>query len=501
MKSACLLAVGLLYACSGSHSEADYELLAVKQGEKWGYINAGGEYVINPQFDRVTPFSEGRARVLVNGKYGFIDKEGRYVVNPTYSDATVFTEGVAWVVSPKGAPTLIDTDGDVLCVLKDVRRVYNFSEGMAVAVKDDGTIRAVDKEGKTVVEFPDDLFFEFNFIDGLALVKNTSLEHGYMDTKGKLAINCQFEEGTWFCDGKAIVEVDGKYGVIDRKGKYVINPQFDELAWDNGRFVMKLGSVVGWCDLQGKILINPQFDMAFPFMEGDLAPVRMDGKFGYIDKSGKLAINPQFKIAFPFMPTGVAWVQSGDKWGLIDEEGRFVVNPQFEDVIMPDGDPRLSDAVSEYFDVEGVVSMVSTMLDGNAFDGMPVSRTSIRDFRKKYDLGEKEVVFTKRHSPDLSYTVTAHGTFTQTVSDGWWGTTTKQLPDAKLDYIHLMLTVQDTGNSKPLYDALVKALGGSNGKRASGQHILMEDYGNGVSLYVSDKPLDAAAIYDTGCGE
>lgn len=47
-----LLALVLLCSCSiGYESDIDYSLMPVKQGDKWGYINAKGEYIINPQFD------------------------------------------------------------------------------------------------------------------------------------------------------------------------------------------------------------------------------------------------------------------------------------------------------------------------------------------------------------------------------------------------------------------------------------------------------------------
>lgn len=46
-------------------------LVAVKSGDKWGYIDKTGKYVINPQFDSASPFSDnGLARVEVGDKYG-----------------------------------------------------------------------------------------------------------------------------------------------------------------------------------------------------------------------------------------------------------------------------------------------------------------------------------------------------------------------------------------------------------------------------------------------
>ena len=41
-------------------------LAAVEIDNKWGYIDKTGKIVIKPQFDRVQPFSDGRAKVKVN---------------------------------------------------------------------------------------------------------------------------------------------------------------------------------------------------------------------------------------------------------------------------------------------------------------------------------------------------------------------------------------------------------------------------------------------------
>ncbi|MBQ3656838.1 MAG: WG repeat-containing protein [Bacteroidales bacterium] len=48
-------------ACS--NNENDFELIPVKQNDKWGYINHKGEFVINPQFDDAECFFDNLARV------------------------------------------------------------------------------------------------------------------------------------------------------------------------------------------------------------------------------------------------------------------------------------------------------------------------------------------------------------------------------------------------------------------------------------------------------
>ncbi|MFM6579088.1 MAG: WG repeat-containing protein [Dolichospermum sp.] len=48
-------------------------------GDKWGYINTIGQIVIPCQFDDAMCFSEGLAKVTINGKDHLIDKTGKIV--------------------------------------------------------------------------------------------------------------------------------------------------------------------------------------------------------------------------------------------------------------------------------------------------------------------------------------------------------------------------------------------------------------------------------------
>src|SRR5260370_22035067 len=72
-------------------------LAAVKIGDKWGYIDKTGKFVIPPQFPHAESFSEGLALVLVGDKYGYIDNIGKTVIPPQFSHASSFSEGLAAV--------------------------------------------------------------------------------------------------------------------------------------------------------------------------------------------------------------------------------------------------------------------------------------------------------------------------------------------------------------------------------------------------------------------
>ncbi len=82
---------------------------------KSGYINSSGRIAIEPQFKKVSPFSEGLAGVqLESGRWGFIDTTGKTVITipEGYELPGMFSSGRSLLRSPHGNPyALIDGEG------------------------------------------------------------------------------------------------------------------------------------------------------------------------------------------------------------------------------------------------------------------------------------------------------------------------------------------------------------------------------------------------------
>ena len=72
-----------------------------RYGSLWGFKDHNGNAVIAPQYDSVGSFSEGLARVKVNGKWGFVNERGEMVIAPQFDQARLFQNGHAKV--QKGA--------------------------------------------------------------------------------------------------------------------------------------------------------------------------------------------------------------------------------------------------------------------------------------------------------------------------------------------------------------------------------------------------------------
>ena len=64
-------------------------------GDKEGYIDKKGDWVIEPKYDAAYCFQDGIAVVGVNNKYGLIDKKGNWIVEPKFKELEFFSKGLA----------------------------------------------------------------------------------------------------------------------------------------------------------------------------------------------------------------------------------------------------------------------------------------------------------------------------------------------------------------------------------------------------------------------
>ena len=294
---------------------------------KIGFIDAAGKVSIQPQFETfiirsdVHPiaflpdalggwkFSEGLARVRVNGSYGFINEKGELVIAPRYVDAGDFSGGLARVKQGEKYG-FINPRGDLI-IRPAYDKARDFSDGLA-AVAQDGRYSFIDTAGKMLT----DRRFEAagDFSEGFAAVLVNG-RYGFIDKSGTVVIEPRFEYARPFSEGRSAVKLDGKYGFIDKKGSAVIAPQFiDANDFSEGLARVKVSSqgtqTDGYIDADGRFVIQPQFSNAGNFSQG-LAWVRDQGfKYGYIDKRGEFAIKPAFEVANDFAG-GLALVSFG----------------------------------------------------------------------------------------------------------------------------------------------------------------------------------------------
>lgn len=201
-----LFAIGLLISCNKRQSKKDdfsdiindsrvntkevglregIEYFQVIENGKYGFRDLDGNIVIQPQFDMAEMFSEGYSAVQIGEKWGLIDTKGNYVIKPHYE----FMGGVH----------------DGLSSFRENDR-YGF-------ITPTGVVKIQPQF------FWVDLFSEELCAISTDFKSKEPRKFGYIDTTGKIVIDLMFEAAVKFENGKAKVQLNGKWETIDKTGK------------------------------------------------------------------------------------------------------------------------------------------------------------------------------------------------------------------------------------------------------------------------------------------
>lgn len=184
-----LLALTLLTSCSNLKPQAAPVL------GKWGFINKKGTFIVKPQFDEASEFTE---------KGAIVRQEKRLIrlqANPPGESNTPVGPDDKPVLNP--LPTLECAEGGV--------KKYKIM---------DGTDVLFDPNSKA--EPPAVL------ADGGLICAKFDTQYAYIDKTGALGIPRLFQEAKPFVDGRAAVKEAGRWGYINKKGSFVIPPKFLE---------------------------------------------------------------------------------------------------------------------------------------------------------------------------------------------------------------------------------------------------------------------------------
>jgi hypothetical protein len=167
---------------SGYDLDGEGDVRCVRDGGGWMYVDRTGRAVIDAVWTAARPFRGGRAEVETRAGRGLIDIRGREVLSATHEEvvwddywglATVMTEG-RWSLS--------DRDGNMLSK-GDYDWLGECFEGLVLAVR-----------------------------DGLC---------GFLDTAGREAIPCIYDDASSFSEGCALVSLGGENFFIDARGRRI----------------------------------------------------------------------------------------------------------------------------------------------------------------------------------------------------------------------------------------------------------------------------------------
>jgi|GEM_PF-431248 len=317
------------------------ELVSVRRGNYWGFINLENFSVLPIVYDAVgVCYLSGVVPVSRDGRWGFMDSNGNEIVPLEFDWAGRFTEGRG-VVRSDGKYGFVDARGEE--VIPFVFGSVNFfSEHRALVSIDGyyyGFIGIIGESITPKIYTPDGFGYPTQMRFGFARVRLDG-KVGVMDRAGNVVIPFIYDDISPFHNGIAAVRQDGLWGFIDIDGNIVISPQFEDIDWMPDTFLV--GYVVaqrngrwGIIDGTGRAVVQFLYDDARPFSSG-FAAVKLDGLWGFVDESGRVVIDFQFdatrNFGAPFLNGGIAIVQRDGMWGAINNRGRTVIPFRYDQI-------------------------------------------------------------------------------------------------------------------------------------------------------------------------
>lgn len=193
--SLCILMSMALFSSAAADGTGLYPASVIRSdGEKWGYINGSGSFVIKPEYDFALGFNDSGIAIAAKGAYSFeecsvvfIDKNGKTVAGPFNSAVPEFINGMAILRGKDYGSKVFDESGKLLLVSSFA--VFDYNEGL--------------------------LRYSRKPADGKEL-------YGFMDISGKSVIPAVYTYADSFSNGLSRVSLaDGSYEVIDRTGAVI----------------------------------------------------------------------------------------------------------------------------------------------------------------------------------------------------------------------------------------------------------------------------------------
>ena len=356
----CSLLCLLLALPACALAQAGEPLFPACFGERWGYINARGETVLEPQWSYATDFRDGYALVQTAEDAdaphaGVIDRAGQYVVDPIYrmelgNDLMEYSDrksGLVWLWNGTDRWGFFNVSNGYFSGMEyDTCNRQWAEDGNPIPCCKDGLYGAVDRTNGNVVipyQFSEHDGILHSFHDGFGLLQTgessgklirtdntfyqppagTHMERsafsgglvavtddatgllGFADASGSLTIPCEFSSVGGFSEGLANVCKDGLYGTIDATGAYVIEPRYAApYDFHNGLAVVSdamARSIV--IDRTGTVVFTMEDLYVKAFQDNGLAAFSRepdDGRrIGFVDRTGRVRLSCDSGLEYP----------------------------------------------------------------------------------------------------------------------------------------------------------------------------------------------------------
>ena len=232
--------------------------IIIKKDEKYGMLDWNGKTILPFIYESIDDFSQGLAKVEINGLYGYVDEKNIIIGTIKYAEAKDYKDGRAAVKILEGSLPLwgfVDLQGNMAVPFsKKLSRVESFENGYA---------RVVDYE---------------------------NYKWGLIDKTGKNILPFKYSGISWngYKEDIITAAINDKWGALDKENNIIVPFIYDAARdFDGGILWVQKNKKVGFVNKSGEVVIPIIYEAINDF-EGELASVLINGAWKKINRKGEV---------------------------------------------------------------------------------------------------------------------------------------------------------------------------------------------------------------------
>jgi len=348
-------------------AQATGPLYPVLVNGMWGYINASGKLIVEPQYEQAAFFQFGKYAIIKKeSKYGVLDATGIEVKKCTY-DSITFANDSLILVQFNNQWTVEYANGAVL-----LNNVYDSVYVYATHLKlyDGGKCGLYDLRSHISVSID---YTNLKFYGDKYLLAIQGNRLGVIDENESIIIPFQYSSILPINDSITRVETDGKWGLISTDGKCNIAPKWSRIDFFGRGYIKGLiGDRLELCEYPSGRVITDQYDDYYE-CSADYIAARRGLKVGIINGAGREEVPPLYDevkhltkeyfsvksmngygiihisgdtilpLAYSkvgvkvYRPETIFSFFKGDKEGVVNSQGEILVPPKFSEINLATG--------------------------------------------------------------------------------------------------------------------------------------------------------------------
>ena len=264
--------------------------------------------------------------VKLQGSYDEISCSYKYM-SPIVNGSTVFREEELFGI--------LNSYGDTV-VSPIYKEAYPYSEGYALALRDDNKYVFLDEEGN-VRKILDKEYSDIGMISGGRVVASKNKKFGLLYDDLEEATEFKWDNITNIKNKIGAACKNGKWALINKNGEEQTEYAYEDVIIDDYGFCSEQERIFVKKDKK-YIMINKKaeqvgelsFDDAKAFNDEGYAAVCKSGKWGFVDVDGNLVIDYKYDDAESFS-NGYGNICQSKVWNYIDVNNNIIMDKGFEE--------------------------------------------------------------------------------------------------------------------------------------------------------------------------